>query len=523
VPRMGLTARLYLVLLIAITPLALILWIVEPAIAAVSSPGLDRTLAIFGLAAVAIAWPAVVAVIVSRGLDEQARALVRLAERGRASSQASHGAENGIGEFDDRARRVALSLAERNRQVAELAAQANRAPLGEDPRLAAGHTVELVRSVTGDATWQLAILTSGRPDALPPGVYGSHEQTTLPSQLSDLHRWAVSAGDTYESAGRAHRRDGPWGAFMVVDVAAHDQLRAILLAPWEGRAAPNAAEMDLLNLVGQHAATVIEHAELYATVHSQADELGRLASVQRDFLRGVSHDLQTPLASIKALAVELRSQLPDMGFAAADLDLIQHQADRLRRMVQQLLAMSRLEAGVLEPRPEVLNPRKLIERTWDALRAEGRPFTLLVEGRAVLVIADPDRLEQVLWAVLDNAVKYSPAGSPVKARIHSADGTRATIEIQDAGSGMDQQTAGHAFEQFYRSDLARTAVPNGSGIGLYTARGLVEAMGGTIAVDSALGAGTTVTIDLPAEPVDDPVMQGAGLESTSRVLPPTQG
>jgi signal transduction histidine kinase len=517
----GLSVRLYVALLITLAPLVAILWIVEPAITT-AAPGLDRRLALFALAALVLVWPAIVSAIMARRLDEQSRALVQLAEGGRSSAKTAQKADARAGETDDRARRVAESLAERNRQVAELATQANRAPLGEDPRLAAGHTVELVRSVTGDATWQLAILASGRPDALPAGVYGSDEPVILPSQLTDLHRWAASAGPIHDAEGRAHRREGPWGAFMVVDVAAREELRAILFAPWEGRAEPNAAELDLLNLIGQHAATVIEHAELYATVHAQAHELGRMATVQRDFLRGVSHDLQTPLTSIKALAVELRSQLPDLG-SASDLDLIQHQADRLRRMVQQLLAMSRLEAGVLEPRLEVLNPRNLIERTWEALRAEGRPFTTVVEGRPVLVVADPDRLEQVLWAVLDNAVKYSPAGSPVLARVHSEDGSHVSIEIHDAGTGMDQQTATRAFEQFYRSELARRAAPNGSGIGLYTARGLVEAMGGRISVESVLGSGTSVRIDLPAEPIDDPAAEETHTESTSGVMPSAQG
>ena len=88
---------------------------------------------------------------------------------------------------------------------------------------------------------------------------------------------------------------------------------------------------------------------------------------------------------------------------------------------------------------------------------------------------------------------------------------------------MDHQTATRAFEQFYRSDLARKAAPNGSGIGLYTARGLVEAMGGEIAIESGLGSGTSVRIELPGEPIDDPAADDAGSESTSGVMPSAQG
>jgi signal transduction histidine kinase len=120
----------------------------------------------------------------------------------------------------------------------------------------------------------------------------------------------------------------------------------------------------------------------------------------------------------------------------------------------------------------------------------------------MLLVADPDRLEQVIWAVLDNAVKYSPAGSPVAVRI-SLDGQRAAISVTDAGAGMDSATAHRAFDQFFRSDDARRLAPDGSGIGLYAARGLMQAMGGSAALESTLGQGTTVRLELPAEPIEE--------------------
>ena len=93
-------------------------------------------------------------------------------------------------------------------------------------------------------------------------------------------------------------------------------------------------------------------------------------------------------------------------------------------------------------------------------------------------MADADRLEQVLWAVLDNAVKYSPSQSPVAARIDAQDGMLA-VTIRDRGAGMDTTTRERAFEQFYRSDAARRLAPDGSGVGLYAASGLMRAMGGS--------------------------------------------
>jgi signal transduction histidine kinase len=130
------------------------------------------------------------------------------------------------------------------------------------------------------------------------------------------------------------------------------------------------------------------------------------------------------------------------------------------------------------------------------------------------VVADPDRLEQVLWALLDNAVKYSAAGSVIGVRIHAAKATKgggllSEVVIRDEGIGMSAATRVRASEQFFRSDEARRLVPDGSGVGLYAARGLVEAMGGTLQIDSQPGAGTTVTIRLLAEETEETTAEAA--------------
>lgn len=500
-PRTSLTLRAFIALLLAaLPPLAVLLVVdaLDPSLR--DGPGFN--LVGLGVLAGSIGWVAIVAIVAARMLGLELRQLVDLAERGRPSSVQTAAGDDG--ELDARSRRMAETLTERNRQMAELAAQANVAPISDEPRQVAGHVVATVRGVTGDQTWSLAILEAGGTDSLPPGVYGAAERLDEPIGLTDLYRWA-SVTEPATSGYRVRRSEGPWGAFVIVEVASHDRLRAILLAPWEGRADPSSAEVDLLSLVGQHAATAIEHALLYTTVRSQADELDRLGTIQRDFLRAVSHDLQTPLASIRALASELQSRSGSDVSAGDDLDMIAYQADRLRRMVQQLLAMSRLEAGVLEPRQEVLSPRAIVERVWSALRITDRRFAVTVSGPSLLLVADPDRLEQVLWAVLDNAVKYSPPGTPIEVGIGAAGASaeRAIISIRDHGPGMDAESADRAFEQFYRSPQAQRIAPDGTGIGLYTARGLVEAMGGSVAIASALGHGTTVSLELPAEPVEE--------------------
>jgi signal transduction histidine kinase len=188
-------------------------------------------------------------------------------------------------------------------------------------------------------------------------------------------------------------------------------------------------------------------------------------------------------------------------------------------MVSQLLTASRLEAGALTPRQDVFREEPIVRRTWEALRAD-RPFELASDGPAHLMVGDPDRLEQALWAVLDNAVKYSPPSSLIRIQLAgrqrgtSPDDLVAEISITDQGAGMNAETLEHAFEQFYRSEDGRRLAPDGSGVGLYAARGLVRAMGGDIVLESRLGAGTTVTLTVPAEPAED---VQAGLVTEDRV------
>lgn len=444
-------------------------------------------------AAVTAVWAGVVAVSAGRIMAGEARTMLELAERGAPGSRDTEQ------ELSETQRRLATTLEERNAQIARLAEMVRAAPISEEPAAVAASMAEVARHLTGDPTWVVAVLRGPDDLSLPPGVYATGGSE--PQPVEEVHRWASTTQPPDGTVQGARHATGPWGAFVVVDLAAGEELRAILMAPWEGRPAPSPAELGLLSLLGQHAATAIEHALLYTRLRSQADELNRMAEIQTDFLRGVTHDLQTPLTSIRALAAELGASLGADQAARADLETIAHQADRLRRMVSQLLVASRLEAGALTPRQEVFRLEPIVRRTWEALRVS-RPFELVVDGEPFLLVADPDRVEQVIWAVLDNAVKYSPDGTPIEVRMTATGGDGGSvcrIEVHDEGAGMDAEALEHAFDQFYRSDVARRLSPDGSGLGLHAARGLVRAMGGEILAESRLGAGSILRITLPAE------------------------
>ena len=485
---------------VAIPPLvgfALILFLAPDFVTQV---GLGITLLLVTIGAVI--WAAGVAVIGSRGIARDIRGLVELAERGAPTADVTSDA------LSEAQRRVASTLDERNRQIASLAAAFGAMPITGTAIEVAAAIVSTARAVTGDPTWQLAVFRSEGADLLPNGLY-TENPGVPPEPLSELHRWAASAESPSGAADRrAHHLIGPWGGFVVVDCSVGDELSAALLALWEGRAEPTPSELDLFGLLGLQAATAIDHALLYVRVRRQADELNRLAAIQSDFLRGVTHDLQTPLTRIRALAAELSMAGGLDDRAREDLDTIAHQADRLRRMVSQLLVASRLEVGAVEPVSDVFRIEPIIRQTWNALRAE-RTFELRDDGPPVLVVADPDRVEQVVWAVLDNAVKYSPASSKIMVLVRAralddaSEQFTAQLDITDEGAGMDEITRARAFDQFFRSADARRLAPDGSGVGLYAARGLMRAMGGDIELSSRLGVGTTVTLTLPAESAGD--------------------
>ena len=497
-PALRLFAIIIVVALPAVAVLALLLTVADAWVSRVG-PGMAFFLVGIGT----LAWAGIVASLTARAATRDLRDVVTLAARGDTGTGTGANSGEDLGAVQ---RQLRATLDERNRQISTLAADVAGAPITGGPVEVAARVVAVARQVTGDPTWLLVVMRAADPDVLPAGVY-TDDPAATPRPVGELEQWAAVSGEPARLQPRY--LVGPWGAVVAVDASSGDELTAVLLAPWEGRPEPTRAERDLLSVIAQVAASAMDHSLLYARLRVQTDELNRLAAVQRDFLRGITHDLQTPLTSIRALAADIGQEADLTDQARSDLETITHQADRLRRMVGQLLAVSRLEAGALEPRQEVFRVEPIVERTWEALRAE-RTFAFQSIGPTQLAVGDPDRFEQVLWAVLDNAVKYSPPRSEIAVTVTAepaggrgtADGSWCEIAVADRGLGMTPSVQEHAFEQFFRSEEARKAAPDGSGIGLYAARGLIEAMGGSVSLESKAAEGTTVRIRLPAEPVD---------------------
>jgi len=253
------------------------------------------------------------------------------------------------------------------------------------------------------------------------------------------------------------------------------------------------ADQDLFELFASEIAVAIRNAQLFGQVEAQNVQLLELDAAKDDFLRGVSHNLQTPLTSIRAYAEQLEIDRPD-----PRLGIIGEQSERLSRMVRQLLTVTRLESGALHPRSEVVSLATRVRKAWEALGATDVPFTLDDRAGSWLAVADADQLDQVLWALLDNAVKYG-GRTPVAVGIDVDDrASRLRMTVADRGPGIAEADRSRLFGRFVRG--SERSPDEGSGLGLYVARELCRAMGGDLFLEPpAAGGGASFIVQLAAE------------------------
>jgi signal transduction histidine kinase len=256
------------------------------------------------------------------------------------------------------------------------------------------------------------------------------------------------------------------------------------------------ADQDLFELFASEVAVAIRNAQLFGQVEAQNVQLLELDAAKDDFLRGVSHNLQTPLTSIRAYAEQLAIDRPDQR-----LGIIAEQSERLSRMVRQLLTVTRLESGALHPRSEVVSLATRVRKAWEALGAGVVPFRLEDRSEGWLAMADADQLDQVLWALLDNAVKYG-GRTPITVEIAVEEPTsRLRVTVSDEGPGIAEKDRTRLFGRFVRG--AERTPDEGSGLGLYVSRELCRAMGGDLVLEPSPGRGAAFSIHLAAESADE--------------------
>jgi signal transduction histidine kinase len=420
----------------------------------------DQTLVRILLLAVAIAvvFAVLLAAFLAADLSRPLREIASAVERASSGDLATPLELPGDDEFSRLAEshnRLARTLERRNRELRRILAAIEQTTVNERPDVIAARAADQARSAFGMIDCEVLLVD---PVEIP-------EEEVVPGEARGVRAVLTSGGE------------------VLGVVAGH----VPPTRSWER------ADQDLFELFAIEVSAAIRNAQLFARVEHQNARLLELDEAKDDFLRGVSHNLQTPLASIRGYAQQLTAESPDRR-----LGIIVEQVDRLSRMVRQLLTVSRLESGVLRPRLEVFAPGARVRRTWEALGAADVPFTLDDRSRGWLALADPDQLDQVLWAILDNAARYG-GRTPVEVAI-TVDDAEAdlAITITDHGPGVRSEDRARLFQRFERGTQRPSG--EGSGLGLYVSRELCRTMSGDLVLEPGRpGRGAAFTVHLPAE------------------------
>jgi len=224
----------------------------------------------------------------------------------------------------------------------------------------------------------------------------------------------------------------------------------------------------------------------------------RLEEEKNDFIAVVSHELRTPMAGVYGAAETLLHRDAELTPVQrrALLEMIATQAERLSQITEEVLLAGSLDRGDIRVDRQPVDVAALVNDVVDTTRARVSPSKLDLEiaGDVGAVAGDPDRIQQVLVNVLDNAVKYG--AEPITIRLERSHGS-VRISVADTGQGIAPADRARIFEKFYRADPQLTNAPGGTGLGLYISRELTQRMGGRIDVESAPGEGATFVIELP--------------------------
>jgi signal transduction histidine kinase len=231
--------------------------------------------------------------------------------------------------------------------------------------------------------------------------------------------------------------------------------------------------------------------------------LRRLEQVRRDFVANVSHELKTPLTSIAGWAETIAAERATGDDTRRFAETILANARRMQRLVDDLLDLSRIESGGWQPAIDIVELDVAVRDAWapfaEQARATGVTFETAVAPEAHAVPADPGALRQILINLFANALRHTPAGGRIRAGAELVQDC-VSLFVTDTGSGIPAAHLPRIFERFYRVDPGRSREQGGTGLGLAIVKHLVEAHGGRVEAESALGRGTTIRLTFPSSP-----------------------
>ena len=366
--------------------------------------------------------------------------------------------------------------------------------VGEDGpvrRLAVAHVdpakVELARRISERYPFDpeaprglAAVLRTGRPE-----LYEEVPDELLVAAARDEEHLRVLRGLGFS-------------AVMIVPLLAHGRaFGAITFVTAESGRRYGPEDLAFAEDLARRASLAVENARLYR----QAREANRLKD---EFLATLSHELRTPLTAILGWASMLMTGGFDAETTRRAVETIERNARAQRQIVEDVLDVSRIITGKLrlELRPVELRPlvQHAVETVGPAAEAKGVYLSTLLAPDVDVVSADPERLQQVLWNLLSNSVKFTPRGGRVEVELRR-EGAQAVLRVSDTGQGISQDFLPHVFDRFRQADMGTTRQHGGLGLGLAIVRHLVELHGGEVTAASAgLGAGATFTVRLPIRP-----------------------
>jgi signal transduction histidine kinase len=226
--------------------------------------------------------------------------------------------------------------------------------------------------------------------------------------------------------------------------------------------------------------------------------------MHRDFVSMAAHELRNPLTAIKGFTRTLMLKADKLSDERRleYLSMVNEQSNRLAHLVEDLMRVSRIDAGRVTIEPRALDLAEILNGLLDQYRTKwgGREIVVKRDGGDVSpVFADPHKLEEILINLIDNAVKYSPSGSPVEVQL-GLDRPDVRVSVSDHGDGIPPEEIPNLFQKFARIESASTSEIPGTGLGLYIVKGFVQAHGGRVWVDSAVGEGSTFSFTLPVAP-----------------------
>jgi signal transduction histidine kinase len=258
-------------------------------------------------------------------------------------------------------------------------------------------------------------------------------------------------------------------------------------------------EIELVSLLGRLVATAVQNIRAYEAERRRVEELARLSQLRADFVSLVSHELRSPMAAVIGAARTLQDRWRMLSADQREsfLALIGDETSRLAELVGDVLDTSRIEAGTFSYRFEEVDLARLVDEAIEAAELAQQEVAVVasVRGGLPVIRGDRARLRQVLGNLIENAVKYSPEGGEVRVSAAAANGA-VQIDVRDSGPGIPHDQRARIFEKFGRVDVPGASKP-GTGLGLFIARSIAEAHGGSLEVSGGVEPGATFTLTLP--------------------------